>query len=79
MRRVRVNERKLGKHKASGLAWPDGRIEIDPRQGPKEYLGTLVHELLHQAFPELKEDRIAGAEKLIAKHLWAENFRKVSQ
>ena len=49
--KIRVKERKLGRHKAMGLAHPDGLIEIDPRTPPKEYLDTLIHELLHQARP----------------------------
>ena len=52
----KVIERKLGKHKAVGLAWQeDGIIEIDPRQKPKEYLSTLIHEAAHIIYPDWDE------------------------
>ena len=77
--KIRVKERKLGRHKAMGLAHPDGLIEIDPRTPPKEYLDTLIHELLHQARPSSywDEEAVWETAAILAEHLWKAGFRKV--
>lgn len=75
----KVRERKLGKHGAVGLAHPSGLIEVDPRQRPKSYLDTLIHEALHIAFPELSETRVKKSAKIIRDVLWDNNYRKTSQ
>ena len=74
----RVVERKL-KGAALGYAYSDGLIEIDPRQPPREYLDTLVHESLHLAFPEMEEAEIDKNARFITAILWRQNYRKVSQ
>lgn len=78
MKQPKVTERKLGRHKAVGLAWDTNHIEIDPRQSSKEYLGTLIHEQLHLMFPEWSEKEIVKAEKKLCNLLWKQNYRKVS-
>jgi hypothetical protein len=79
-KKVTVIERKLKRERATGLAFFDeARIEIDPRQRPKEWLSTLVHEALHFAFPDMDEARIAAAEKKIADILWRAGVRRVHQ
>ena len=45
-----LKERKLGRERASGQAYPDdGLIEIDPRLTPRQWLSTLIHEAVHMA------------------------------
>ena len=76
----KVIERKLGKHKAVGLAWQeDGIIEIDPRQKPKEYLSTLIHEAAHIIYPDWDEKDIVFLEKKLVPFLWKHNVRIVKQ
>ena len=77
--RIRIKERKLRRHKAWGLAHPDGLIEIDPRVPPKEYLDTLIHELLHQAKPSSywDEEAVWETAAILTKHLWDAGYRKV--
>ena len=74
-----VTERKLGRHKAVGLAYEDGSIEVDPRQSPREYLLTLIHERLHVMFPDWGEKKIAKAERDLGGFLWDNNCRIVNQ
>lgn len=77
-KRVTVIERKLGRERAAGQAHVDeGLIEIDPRQSPKDWLATLIHEALHQSFPDMDEAPIAAAEKKIADILWRNHVRRV--
>jgi len=57
----------------------DNLIEIDPRQTPREWLGTLVHEALHLAYPDMPEKEIARGEKKIADTLWKARVRRIHQ
>ena len=76
---TKIIERKLGRENAYGLADTDKKIiEIDPRQKPKTYLDTLIHEAVHLAFPEVNETRVRKATKIIREVLWEHKYRKVT-
>lgn len=78
--RVKVIERKLGRERVYGQAWQGlDELEIDPRQSPKEYLDTLIHESLHLAHPDLDEPTVSDVATFIARVLWKQNYRRVSQ
>jgi hypothetical protein len=77
--RIKVTEKKLGRENALGQYWGDGKIEIDPRQTPKEYLNTLIHEMLHHEFPEFTEERVIQAADFLTEGLWEMKYRKVQQ
>ncbi len=55
------------------------RIEIDPRQCPKEYMDTLIHETLHQLLPKKREDFILRAGTTISNLLWRLGYRQVKK
>jgi len=75
---TKVIVRKLGKHGALGLADPERKtIEIDPRQRPKQYFDTILHEAIHIAFPELSEAKTRKATKIIRDILWNHGYRLV--
>ena len=77
---IRIAERKLGKHRAVGLAHVEERlIEVDPRQSSKDYLDTLVHELLHIIGPskEWPEETVEKVANIITVHLWKAGFRRI--
>lgn len=82
-RKVTISERSLGREKVdgepvSGLCWwDDNLIELDPRQKPKEYLNTLIHELIHLAFPDMPETKVRKGANLVAHHVWKQKYRKV--
>lgn len=80
-RGIRVRERKLGKHGAVGLAHPSGLVEIDPRQSSKEYLDTMIHELLHviDSSKEWDEKTVEKAARTITLFLWKAGFRRIHQ
>ena len=79
-RRVKVIEKKLGREKAWGQAFQGlDELEIDPRQPPKEYLDTLIHEALHLAHPGLDEPTVSDVATFLARVLWQQNYRKVNQ
>lgn len=66
-------------HKCVGQCWPFTRkhvIEIDPRQCPKEYLDTLIHESLHELLPHKSEKFILKAGNSISYLLWRLGYRK---
>jgi hypothetical protein len=79
-RKLILKERKLGRERAAGQAFTDdGLIEIDPRLEPRQWLSTLIHEALHMAFPEVPEDRVVKAERIITRILWRANMRRTHQ
>jgi len=80
MAKLKIIDKKLGRNKAWGMCYQgDNLIEIDPRQKPKAYLNTLVHELIHEAFHEMSEKEVIKAANLITRGLWQKNYRKVDQ
>jgi len=72
-------ERAKGEAFVFGMADPDGIIEVDPRQGPKERMDTLIHESLHLSFPDAKERDIVGASRCAAHVLWRDGYRRVEK
>ncbi len=70
---------KVGKNGMSRTpfgTWDKGLIKIDPRQAPDEMLDTLIHEILHEAQPEITEEGIERISNLISDTLWREGYRK---
>ena len=77
-RKIRIVERKLKRQGVFGQVYLDeGVIEIEQRLRPREWLSTLVHEALHVAFPDLREEPIEAAEKKIADILWRAGIRRI--
>lgn len=71
-----VKERKLGRHKARGLYWPDDKIiEIDPRLPPQQRLEVLTHEFLHHRFPHWTEEFVEKEALQISSFLWKHGYR----
>lgn len=70
-----VIERKLGRHKADGLCWDDGTIEIDPRLKGKRRLETLIHEMLHHRNPHWIEEKVETEGEILARFLWKHGIR----
>lgn len=63
---TKVIIKNLGRHGALGLADTEKKvIEIDPRQKPKQYLDTLIHEALHISFPDMSETKVKKVAKEI--------------
>ena len=62
MNSIVVTRRKLGRHKAHGLAHGDGHIEVDERLKGLPHLQILIHEFLHEfewALPEAVVDTLS--------------------
>lgn len=78
---LKVQERKLGRHKAHGLCHPNNLIEIDPRQSERDRLDTILHEALH-AIPETKqysEDWVISVAAKLQRLLWQQGYRRIHQ
>lgn len=77
-KKILVTERKLGREQAWGLAYKDEkRIELEKAMRGKKRMKTLVHEALHQVFPEASESRILKAGIIIGNILWEQSYRRV--
>lgn len=77
-KKIRIIEKKMRVY--HGYAFPNKlRIEIRTNQTQVEYLGTLVHELLHIAFPDMSESKIDAIARMITFHLWKQGYRRKSK
>jgi hypothetical protein len=80
VKKIKIIEKKLGREKAWGQAWQSEFIvEIDPRQSPKKYLNTLIHEILHCLYPENSETKIKNNADILTKHIWDKNYRRIQK
>jgi hypothetical protein len=70
-----VVERKLGRHQAEGLWWPNGKIEIDPRLKGRRRLEVLIHEMMHERHPHWTEEHVTAEAEILAKFLWKQGVR----
>lgn len=74
-KQIRIIEKRMRTY--HGYAFPEKlRIEIRTNQTPVEFLGTLVHELMHICFPDLSESKVDGVSRTITYHLWKMGYRR---
>ena len=78
MRKLKIVERKLGRENAWGQQ-RDELVEIDPRQHSRQYLKTLIHELLHYEFNDLSESRVKQVTATLTKAIWNKNYRRIAK
>ena len=79
-KKIRVKEGKLGRQRVYGLAWADRMtIEVEERQDSKDYLDTLIHEMLHCFAPAWGEKRVADTAKEMARVIWDKNYRRIKK
>lgn len=74
-----IRERKLGKHRADGLCWNDGVIEIDERLKGKHRLRVLIHELMHHQRPAATEEEVDTQSEQMADILWKHRVRIIDE
>tara|TARA_B100000959_G_C14769991_1_gene537085 strand:- start:522 stop:815 length:294 start_codon:yes stop_codon:yes gene_type:complete len=78
--KIKVIDKKLGRQKAVGQAYTDAKvIEIDPRQTSRNYLDTLIHELLHVYNPEWSENKVSKTANEITDIIWKKNYRRIKR
>ena len=56
-----------------------GRIEIARGLPSKLLLETLIHELLHEYFPDVIEEKVTTVARCLGTVLWAHKFREISE
>jgi len=79
MKPIAVTHRKLGKHKAIGLAYKDEHlIEVDERLKGFDHLQTVIHEILHVQNPRWPEIKVEGHSTQIAEILWNLNYKRTT-
>jgi len=79
-RKIEVIERPLGREKALGLAWVDkNKIEIDGRLKSKQYLNTLIHELLHIYNSNWSETKVDQTATEMCNIIWSKNYRRIKR
>lgn len=83
-RKVKIQERKLGREDANGLSWgPEERqdkrntIEIDPRQSARSRMNTILHEGLHQLDDRLTEKAVRKFAAFLSGLLYRDGYRRI--
>ena len=78
--KIKVIDKKLGRQKAVGQAYTDARvIEVDPRQRSKNYLDTLIHEMLHVYNPDWSESKVTKTANEMTDIIWQKNYRRIKR
>ena len=57
----------------------DFEIDIEKHQCSKEYLNTLIHEMLHCLLPDLSEKAITKMANIMASQIWKRRYRRLSK
>lgn len=78
-KRVRVIRRKLGRERADGICFFDGRVHVDERLKGIRLLWTLIHELLHHEFPQISEEAVDKAAKSMATTMYDDKWRRIEE
>ncbi len=76
---ITVLKRKLGRHKALGLAHGNGKIEIDERLRGRHHLCILIHEFLHEWEWALPEEVVDKLSRDLSKFLHKHNARMIEE
>jgi hypothetical protein len=76
-KRIKVIYKKLGRSRTWGLSHNEGVVEIDERAKGKKHLEVLVHECLHELFPDMKEAEIESKAAILTRTLWHEKYRRI--
>ena len=75
-----IRNKNIAEKDVLGYALTDDfEIEIDPRQTSREYLNTLIHEMLHCFLPDLSEQAIIKMSNIITEKIWARRYRRIEK
>jgi len=75
---MKITHKKLGRHKAWGLADKEAKtVELDIRLQGRKHLEIAIHEALHIVFPDMSETIVARTGRRLANVLWQLNYRRV--
>jgi hypothetical protein len=76
--KYKVVEKRLGREGAWGFSYKgENLIELEKTLKGKRRFKVLIHEALHQVFPDATESQILKGEKIIGNILWDQNYRRV--
>lgn len=76
--KIRVKEKKLGKHGVHAYAYENGKIELDPRLKDFKLMKIEIHEALHVKRWSMKEREIISIAYFLARFLYTQRkYRKL--
>lgn len=80
LKKPSIREKDLSKDNVWGWATiEDFEIEIEKNQPSKEYLNTLIHEMLHCLLPDLSEKQIEKMANIMSEEIWKRRFRRLAK
>ena len=54
-------------------------VVIEERQNSKDYLDTLIHEMLHCFAPKWGEKRVADTANEMTRVIWEKKYRRIEK
>lgn len=76
--KIKILEKGLRKY--FGYAYKDNKgeaiVEIAKGLKDKEYMGTLIHEILHILYPNDSEYNVDQNARVLTRYLWEQGFRR---
>lgn len=80
LKKPKVQEKDLTADDVWGWATKeDFEVEIEKNQPSREYLNTLIHEMLHCLLPDLNEGQIDKMATMLADEIWRRRFRRLAK
>lgn len=76
-RKIRVVYSKLAREKVWGYSHSDGWIELDERLMGKKHLEVLIHESIHQLYPDSSEEEVEWKAIVLTNTLWSQMYRRI--
>jgi hypothetical protein len=79
-RKPKIVNKHINEKNVLGWAYQeDFEIEIDPRQDAREYLNTLIHEMLHCFLPDASERTIIKLADIMTEKIWRRRYRRMEK
>lgn len=76
-KRIKVVYKKLLNRGAYGLSHGKGCVEIDSRLRGRKHMEILIHECLHELFPDKEEKEIEVKAATLTRTMWYEKYRRI--
>lgn len=80
VKKPRIINKHIKEKNVLGYAYQDDfEIEIHPEQDSREYLNTLIHEMLHCFLPDVSEYSITRLANIMTEKIWRRRYRRMEK
>ena len=72
---IKIEQKKLGREKLDGYTFKE-KIVLDSRLKPRKHFEIIIHEMLHNIYPDMSETKIKTSSRKLARFLWKYGYRR---